>query len=116
MVDCPRKDGSVLKIQPKKLNSYSYIIEKQGDMKVPVKIFADEKLMQKMLEDNCICQGVHVATLPGIKGYSVMMPDAHQGYGFSIGGVAAIDAKNGCISPGGFGFDIPVYALYSDCY
>ena len=106
MVNCPRKDGTVMNIQPKKLNSYSYIIEKQGDMKVPVKIFADEKLMQKMMEDTCICQGVHVATLPGIKGYSVMMPDAHQGYGFSIGGVAAIDAKDGCISPGGIGFDI----------
>jgi len=90
----------------KKATEYSYIIEKEGKMNVPVKIFANEKLMEKMQEDNCIQQGINVATLPGIKGFSVMMPDAHQGYGFSIGGVAAIDKKSGCISPGGIGFDI----------
>ena len=94
------------KIIPKKINEYSYLIEKQGKMNVPVKVFADEKLMDKMMQDNCLQQGVNVACLPGIKGFSVMMPDAHQGYGFSIGGVAAIDAENGCISPGGIGFDI----------
>lgn len=94
------------KVEPKKLNKYSFLIEKKGPMKVPVKIFADEKLMKKMLEDQCIQQGINVAALPGIKGFSIMMPDAHQGYGFSIGGVAAIDTKKGCISPGGIGFDI----------
>lgn len=91
---------------PKKLNDFSYLIEKEGDMKVPVKVFANEKLLGKMLEDNCIQQGVNVSTLPGIVGHSIMMPDAHQGYGFPIGGVAAIDAEHGCISPGGIGFDI----------
>jgi len=106
MIECHLQGGKSIKIEPKKLNEYSYIIEKQPGMNVPVKIFADEKLLQKMTEDQCICQGVHVATLPGIKGFSIMMPDAHQGYGFSIGGVAAIDAENGCISPGGVGFDI----------
>src|SRR3989338_1454470 len=94
------------KIVPKKVNDYTYIVEKSGKMNVPVKIFASEKLMEKMLQDNCIQQGINVATLPGIKGFSIMMPDAHQGYGFSIGGVAAIDTKDGCISPGGVGFDI----------
>src|SRR3990167_3557056 len=94
------------KIVPKKVNDYTYIVEKSGKMNVPVKIFASEKLMEKMLQDNCIQQGINVAALPGIKGFSIMMPDAHQGYGFSIGGVAAIDAKDGCISPGGIGFDI----------
>jgi len=93
-------------IEPKKLNEYSYIVEKQGDMRVPLKIFANEKLLAKMLEDRCIMQGVNVASLPGIQGHSIMMPDAHQGYGFSIGGVAALDTKEGCISPGGIGFDI----------
>ncbi|MDP3918685.1 MAG: RtcB family protein [Nanoarchaeota archaeon] len=109
MVKCTIvKDGEKkeIDITPKKLNDYSYIIEKQDGMNVPVKIFADEKLLKKMMDDNCICQGVQVACLPGIKGFSMMMPDAHQGYGFSIGGVAAIDAKDGCISPGGIGFDI----------
>lgn len=94
------------KKQPRKLNEYSYIVEKTGNMKVPLKIFASEKLLQKMLEDKCIEQGMNSATLPGIKGYSIMMPDAHQGYGFSIGGVAALDPEKGCISPGGIGFDI----------
>ncbi|USN45737.1 MAG: RtcB family protein [Candidatus Woesearchaeota archaeon] len=93
-------------ITPKKISDFAYTIEKTGSMNVPVKIIASEKLMDKMLQDNCITQGIHVATLPGIKGWSVMMPDAHQGYGFSIGGVAAIDCEHGCISPGGIGFDI----------
>lgn len=108
MVDCYlSRDGTKkISVVPKKINDYTYIVEKQEGMNVPVKIFADEILMKKMLDDQCICQGVHVATLPGIKGFSIMMPDAHQGYGFSIGGVAAIDAENGCISPGGVGFDI----------
>ncbi|MFA6073096.1 MAG: RtcB family protein [Candidatus Woesearchaeota archaeon] len=92
--------------QPKKVNDYSYIIEKTKNMNVPVKIFASEKLMKKMQEDNCLQQGINVSMLPGIKGASIMMPDAHQGYGFSIGGVAAFDHKCGCISPGGIGYDI----------
>jgi len=93
-------------MKPKKINNYTYVIEKHGDMKVPVKIFANEKLMEKMMQDRCLQQGINVAALPGIKGFSIMMPDAHQGYGFSIGGVAAIDHEKGCISPGGIGFDI----------
>lgn len=93
-------------MNPKKINNYSYKIEKTGNMNVPVKIFASEKLMKNMKEDRCIEQGINVATLPGIQGASIMMPDAHQGYGFSIGGVAAMDCEHGCISPGGIGFDI----------
>jgi len=106
MVKCTLGNGKEIEVTPKKLNSYSYLIEKQEGMNVPVKIFADEKLFKKMCEDNCICQGVHVSTLPGIKGESIMLSDAHQGYGFSIGGVAAFDAENGIISPSGIGFDI----------
>ncbi|MDO8480944.1 MAG: RtcB family protein [Nanoarchaeota archaeon] len=93
-------------MKPRKLNSYSYIVEKEGAMRVPLKIFASEKIMNQLETDRCIQQGINVAALPGIKGWSIMMPDAHQGYGFSIGGVAAIDKKDGCISPGGIGFDI----------
>lgn len=93
-------------IKPKKLNDYSFVVEKQGDMKVPLKIFASDALLQKMLEDDSIKQGVNVACLEGIEGESIMMPDAHQGYGFSIGGVAAFDAEKGIISPGGIGYDI----------
>ena len=89
-----------------KLNEYSYEIPKTGKMNVPVKIFASEPLLEKMRKDNSLQQGANVACLPGIYGKSVMLPDAHQGYGFSIGGVAAIDVEKGCISPGGIGFDI----------
>jgi tRNA-splicing ligase RtcB len=74
-------------------------------MKVPVKIVATEKLL-KEIDDGAVEQGINVAHLPGIVGASWMMPDAHWGYGFPIGGVAAFDLKNGVISPGGIGFDI----------
>ena len=93
-------------ITPKKINDHEFSIEKSGKMNVPVKVFASQPLMDKMLEDRCLQQGINVACMPGIKGYSIMMPDAHQGYGFSIGGVAAFSCKDGCISPGGIGFDI----------
>lgn len=92
--------------KPRKINDFSYVVEKSGDMNVPVKIFASKKLMDYMQKDRCIEQGINVSKLPGIKGFSIMMPDAHQGYGFSIGGVAAMDCEHGCISPGGIGFDI----------
>jgi tRNA-splicing ligase RtcB (3'-phosphate/5'-hydroxy nucleic acid ligase) len=99
-------EKKVISVKPVKINDYSFKVEKQEGMNVPVKIFANDALMEKMVKDRCIAQGVQVSTLPGIKGESIMMPDAHQGYGFSIGGVAAIDTKDGCISPGGIGFDI----------
>jgi tRNA-splicing ligase RtcB len=90
----------------KKLNNYSFIVEKQGAMKVPLKIFASDSILKKLQEDDSITQGVNVACLDGIQGESLMMPDAHQGYGFSIGGVAAFDFDSGIISPGGIGYDI----------
>jgi tRNA-splicing ligase RtcB (3'-phosphate/5'-hydroxy nucleic acid ligase) len=99
-------DKEKIRLNPIKINDYSYIVEKKEKMNVPLKIFASEKLMNKMMDDNCIQQGYNVACMPGIKGASIMMPDAHQGYGFSIGGVAAFDHKEGCISPGGIGYDI----------
>lgn len=101
-----RKGEKPINIEPRKISDYTYVIEKQDGMKVPVKIFADESLLRKMMDDKCIGQGVNMTILPGIKGDSIMLPDAHQGYGFCIGGVAAIDAENGCISPSSIGFDI----------
>jgi tRNA-splicing ligase RtcB len=74
-------------------------------MRVPVRIFASEKLVGEM-DDQVFVQAANVATLPGIVGASLAMPDAHWGYGFPIGGVAAIDPRSGVISPGGIGFDI----------
>ncbi|PIW35742.1 MAG: RNA-splicing ligase RtcB, partial [Nitrosopumilales archaeon CG15_BIG_FIL_POST_REV_8_21_14_020_33_23] len=70
------------------------------------KIYADEALLQKMLTDRTIMQAKNVATIPGIVGHSVVLPDGHEGYGFPVGGVAAMDAEEGMISPGGVGYDI----------
>jgi tRNA-splicing ligase RtcB len=77
---------------------------KQG-MRVNGIIYVDEAL-EKDLEIQAIDQVANVATLPGIVGSSMAMPDVHTGYGFSIGGVAAFDLKDGIVSPGGVGYDI----------
>ncbi len=90
----------------KKLNDYSFEIAPFGVMRVPLRIYASDSLLEKMREDNSLMQGINVASLQGIQGASLMMPDSHQGYGFSIGGVAAFDVESGIISPGGIGYDI----------
>ena len=77
----------------------------RAGMRVPIRIFATEGLLHAM-DDVVFQQAANVATLPGIVGYSFVMPDAHWGYGFPIGGVAAMDPNSGVISPGGIGFDI----------
>ena len=78
-----------------------------GGMRVPGRVFASETLAEKAVADGAIEQVANVATLPGIVGASLAMPDIHWGYGFPIGGVAATDADNGgAVSPGGVGFDI----------
>lgn len=74
-------------------------------MHVSARIIATEKLMADM-DEGVINQVTNVATLPGIVGHAYCMSDGHWGYGFPIGGVAAFDAENGIISPGGIGFDI----------
>ena len=75
-------------------------------MQVPGRIYASDKLMKEM-DDQVVDQLTNVACLPGIVKFAHCMPDAHSGYGFPIGGVAAFDPDNkGIISPGGIGFDI----------
>ena len=69
-------------------------------------IFTDNKMMPTIRADNSLEQAANVACLPGIVGKALAMPDIHWGYGFPIGGVAAMDAEQGVISPGGIGFDI----------
>jgi tRNA-splicing ligase RtcB (3'-phosphate/5'-hydroxy nucleic acid ligase) len=76
------------------------------DMRVPVRIFATRTLLDPIAEDKSLEQAVNAATLPGLVGHVVVMPDMHQGYGFPIGGVAATDFPGGVISPGGIGYDI----------
>lgn len=93
-------------MQIKKITDCLFKIPKEGKMHVPLHIVASERIFEHMQQDLCMQQGMNMATLPGIYKHSVMMPDAHQGYGFPVGGVAAYDANHGCISPGGIGFDI----------
>ncbi len=90
----------------KKISDYEWEIPKTGKMNVPGKIFASEKLIEKIKEDNTLNQVSNVAALPGILNASIAMPDAHEGYGMSIGGVAGFDLEKGVISPGMTGFDI----------
>jgi len=78
----------------------------QEGMHVPGVVYADDELIQQILNDNALQQVANVATLPGIVGNSLGMPDIHWGYGFPVGGVAATDAETGVVSPGGIGFDI----------
>ncbi len=93
---------------PKKIGKMKYQIEPDSSrgMRVPVTIYADEKLLEKMMSDRTIQQAINVSTIPGILGSSVVLPDGHEGYGFPVGGVAAMDANEGMISPGGVGYDI----------
>lgn len=77
---------------------------KEG-MRVPARIYATEKLVSQM-DEGVFDQVSNVATLPGIQNYALCMPDGHWGYGFPIGGVAAMDERSGVISPGGIGFDV----------
>ncbi|HDD66255.1 MAG TPA: RtcB family protein, partial [Nitrososphaeria archaeon] len=78
----------------------------RSDMRVPVLVFASEELLGKMRQDRTLIQASNVATLPGILKHAVVLPDAHEGYGFPIGGVAATSYEDGVISPGGVGYDI----------
>src|SRR5579859_4625028 len=77
-----------------------------AEMRVPGMIYADDELIEMMLSDNALQQVANVATLPGIVGHALAMPDIHWGYGFPVGGVAATQAESGVVSPGGIGFDI----------
>src|SRR3989338_8737772 len=90
----------------KKIADNIWEIPMEGDMNVPGRIIANEKLLEQIKSDKTIEQIKNVACMPGIYKFSIAMPDAHLGYGFCVGGVAAFDTKHGCITPGGVGFDI----------
>ncbi|MDP9255574.1 MAG: RtcB family protein [Actinomycetota bacterium] len=75
-------------------------------MRVPARIFADEELLEAIRGDRSLEQLQNVATLPGIVDAALGMPDIHQGYGFPVGGVAAMELPDGVVSPGGVGYDI----------
>src|SRR5438445_1619407 len=91
------------------VDSCCYRIPKsyRSDMRVDGLIFANDKLIESIRKDQAPDQVANVATLPGIQGASLAMPDIHWGYGFCIGGVCATDPEEGgVISPGGVGYDI----------
>jgi tRNA-splicing ligase RtcB (3'-phosphate/5'-hydroxy nucleic acid ligase) len=80
--------------------------EARPDMRVPARVFADAELFESIARDGSLEQLQNVATLPGIVDAALAMPDAHQGYGFPVGGVAAMELPDGVVSPGGVGYDI----------
>jgi tRNA-splicing ligase RtcB len=91
-----------------KIDDYRWKIPEsyKAGMKVPGLIYASKEMLESIREDQTPEQVANVAFLPGIVDYSFAMPDIHWGYGFPIGGVAAMDIKNGVVSPGGVGYDI----------
>lgn len=93
-------------IRLEKLDDYRWLIPRSGGMRVPGMIYSSERMLSHIRLDQSPKQVANVAHLPGIVKYSLAMPDMHWGYGFPIGGVAAFDAKEGVISPGGVGYDI----------
>ncbi len=91
-----------------KISDYEWEIPQsfRQDMRVPVRIFATRRLLEQVMDDKSLEQAANSATLPGLVGQVLVMPDMHQGYGFPIGGVAATRYPEGVISPGGIGYDI----------
>src|SRR5512143_4243436 len=92
----------------KQISNYEWEIPQntRSDMRVPVRLFATRELLEAAFDDKSIEQAINAATLPGLVGKVIVMPDVHQGYGFPIGGVAATRYPGGVISPGAIGYDI----------
>ncbi|MGB8086169.1 MAG: RtcB family protein [Nitrososphaeraceae archaeon] len=101
----------------KKVNDFEFVLQKDHarGIEIPVRIFADDALISLMAFDRTIEQAANVTTLPGVVGHVAVLPDGHEGYGFPVGGVAAVDLNSrqkekkftgGVISPGGVGYDI----------
>jgi tRNA-splicing ligase RtcB len=99
-------EENIYEITPKTLMARVEGKIEKFQMKVPVHIYANEYILEKIKLDRTIDQIANVACLPGIQKHAIALSDAHQGYGFCIGGVAGTDANDGMISPGGVGYDI----------
>ncbi|MDY6771533.1 MAG: RtcB family protein [Candidatus Nanohaloarchaea archaeon] len=89
-----------------RIDDNQWEIPRQGDMNVPGRVFASEELLEHIKDDKTLQQIRNTAHLPGIQKYAICLPDGHQGYGFPVGGVAALSTQDGAISPGGVGYDI----------
>ena len=95
---------SLMKLR--QVDEYRWEIPREGKMRTRGLVFASRAMIPKIEEDQSLQQVANVATLPGIVGPSMAMPDIHWGYGFPIGGVAAFSLEEGVVSPGGVGYDI----------
>lgn len=93
-------------ISLERMDECRWRIAQTGSMRVPGIVYADAQMINEMGNVEAFKQVANVAHLPGILKYSLAMPDVHWGYGFPIGGVAAMDWAEGVISPGGVGYDI----------
>ncbi|WP_448382869.1 RtcB family protein [Desulfosoma sp.] len=89
-----------------RIDGWRWKIPRTGAMRTDGMIYAGEKMLDAIRQDQAMDQVANVACLPGIVGYSMAMPDIHWGYGFPIGGVAAFSMDDGIVSPGGVGYDI----------
>src|SRR6056297_1246364 len=89
-----------------RIREHVWEIPQSGEMRVPARVLASEDLLEQIGDDKTLQQLKNATQLPGMTKYALCMPDGHQGYGFPVGGVGAIDAEEGCISPGAVGFDI----------
>jgi len=98
----------VTKKNLQKITDYLYEIPQsfREDMRVPARIYTSEKMLDDVFQDKSLEQLVNMTTFPGIVRYALAMPDIHEGYGFPIGGAAAVKISDGVISPGGVGYDI----------
>ena len=94
----------IARIEP--VDAVTWKIPRHGPMRVDAVFYASPPLLESLRHDQSLLQLANVATLPGIRMFSLAMPDIHWGYGFPIGGVAAFDAADGVVSPGGVGYDI----------
>ncbi|MFC5134035.1 MULTISPECIES: RtcB family protein [Haloferacaceae] len=93
-------------IRLEKVREHVWEIPREGEMNVPARVLASEALLEEIGEDDTLQQLRNATHLPGMVEPALCMPDGHQGYGFPVGGVGAIDARTGCISPGAIGYDI----------
>jgi tRNA-splicing ligase RtcB len=89
-----------------RVREYVWEIPQEGRMNAPARVLASEALLEEIQADKTLEQLRNATHLPGVRTHALCMPDGHQGYGFPVGGVAGIDAEDGCISPGAVGYDI----------
>jgi tRNA-splicing ligase RtcB len=101
-----KMSSSEHELHVERIDEYLWELPRRGAMNVPGRVYVAEDKIATLLRDKSLEQVENVACLPGIVGYSLAMPDIHWGYGFPIGGVAAVDAEDGAVSPGGVGYDI----------